>query len=178
MRCEAASEGNGNNEMAKLFTGEEEVDDSELKLNTAIFRESDSVYRLMMLVSTGVVLRVFDPTEVLNCLLNSRMPLCSCHNNQDSEVREARTAARVYRLEDILEEWNSISPQTDIQVTRILCDYLKVNVALALSGTGVVMTDVRLCCLECAIEEAIRELKDYYPRRVIRTQLVNRALTS
>jgi hypothetical protein len=37
MRCEGTLEGNGNDESAKAFTGDEEKDNSKLSLSTAIF---------------------------------------------------------------------------------------------------------------------------------------------
>lgn len=96
---------------------------------------------------------VFDPTEELLCLFNSRFPLCFYTCNPNPENMEAETAARVYGFENMLEGWSLILPRTDIQVTRILSDHVKVNVALDLSSAGVVMTDVGSCCFECALHE-------------------------
>ena len=80
---------------------------------------------------------VFDPTEALLCLFNSRLPLCfyTCHPNPEN--MEAETAAKVYGFESRWEDWSSILPRTDIQIARILSDRVKVNVALDLwCGSG------------------------------------------
>jgi hypothetical protein len=172
IRCEAAMESTGTSSATYGSEVLQDGDEAEVEASTAIFRTGSSVYRLMTLVKSGSCIRMVDPTRRIYALCRSEFASCPHDSEEDRrETAAFKKKVLAYRFEDVLATWDRSCGDSDvIPATQVLNNRLKFNVILALSVNGVVVRDVRSCCLQCAVEE-VRRRAVTQPMGVIQTRL-------
>ena len=174
LRCEDGMESTG----TSCGQGEDVVEsnDSQMKdtdeaqLDTAIFRYDSSMYRLMTFVKANRHLRVVDPTQSLHALIRAVSPQCQ-HPQLWGIGPDHAEWLTLHSFEHIFSDWDYSTASTSEGITQCtlqLSSALKFNVAVGLCKNGVVVRDMRSCCLGCALK-AIPDACNGAPLRLIQS---------
>ena len=173
IRTEQASS-NGSEKLDRMDIVENQLeklantDDTPFEVQKALFRAENSMHRLLVIIKVNNHLRLVDPTRSMMNLSSSQHAVCehrrSSHIPRDLEqMLGSDLEINACTFGDIFTQWvGDPYPNTfgsncsrGLDVSLVLDDARKVHIALAISAGGVVLRDVRQCCLPCALEACL-----------------------
>lgn len=122
-------------------------------------------------------IRIVDPTQTLQALVRAEFPRCP-HNKLWGAGPDKSDALQLFTFEGIIDDWDSSHASIvkgTIQSTLLLTSSLKTNAAIGLCKGGMVVRDISLCCLGCAMNAVPEACRDF-PLRLLQITKSNRLM--
>ncbi|KAK0509606.1 hypothetical protein JMJ35_008000 [Cladonia borealis] len=145
-----------------------DTDDTQFEVQKALFRTENSMHRLLVIVKVNNHLRLVDPTRSMMNLSRSQQAVCEHRrpnriSNDLEQLLGTDLDIKACTFGDIFTQWvgdpysNVVGSNCSrsLDVSLVLDDPRKVQIALAISAGGVVLRDFRRCCLPCALKSCL-----------------------